>query len=114
MTAPCNEWLACARQAFRIALISACAVGSPSGTTRFFPSPSTRPSRTTTAPNGPPPSPTDSRESSIARRMWASAIFPILCALRDDLNGAALDPKRGAIGRRGLFRGDIDHHVGNL
>src|SRR6201999_4408752 len=33
---------------------------------------------------------------------------------RDGLDDAALGTQRCAIGRGGLFRGDVDHHVGDL
>lgn len=54
------------RHALRIAITSACAVGSLFGTTRFAPFATTLPSRTITAPNGPPPSSIFSMDSSIA------------------------------------------------
>jgi len=55
-----------------MAVTSAWAVGSHPGTTRFVPVAITRPSRTITAPNGPPPFLTFSIDRSIACRMYRS------------------------------------------
>jgi hypothetical protein len=55
-----------AAQAARMAETSACAVGSLSSVTEFVPVATTSPRRTTTAPNGPPPSATLFSESAIA------------------------------------------------
>lgn len=62
-----------ARHARRIATTSACAVGSRCGTTRFTPVASGRPSRMTTAPNGPPPSPTLAHASRTASDRYSDS-----------------------------------------
>src|ERR1700761_1226156 len=50
------------------------------------------------------------RREAPSRRMRHEAGY----ALRDRLNDTAFDPQGGAIGRGGLFRGDVEHHVGDL
>src|SRR5688500_13387924 len=70
MSQPRSENVPSALQALRIAVTSACAVGSFVDVTRFQPSAITLPSLTTMAPNGPPaPSRMRSAESRTAWRM---------------------------------------------
>src|SRR4051794_5949615 len=70
MSQPASEKFCSASQAERIALTSACAVGSFVEVTLFQPSAMTLPCLTMTAPNGPPaPSRMRLADNSTARRM---------------------------------------------
>ena len=62
-------------QAARMALTSACAVGSLRRVTELDPSATISPSRAITAPNGPPPRSTLSRERAIAFRINSSFVI---------------------------------------
>src|SRR5690606_1599552 len=79
-TAPGSQYAATSWQAARIATTSACALGSRSTVTRFVPSPTAWPSRTTTAPNGPCPDGTPVTASSTARVSHCSSdvMLPML------------------------------------
>src|SRR5579883_3078578 len=85
MVQPLRSGVPSRRQASRMAAISACQVGSHSGSTRACPSPTIAPSRTITAPNGPPicSSSATWRASAMARRRnvsWVGCSMSVLLA----------------------------------